>query len=59
LSFCYPKAYMRVRRGQRAYLVSAFPRPMPEDLGGYDYAAEREYLILEQAEARLYGAAPP
>jgi hypothetical protein len=49
---------MRLRRGQPAYLVTAFPRPMPEDLGGYDYAAKRDYLILEHAEARLYGATP-
>ena len=48
---------MRLRRGQRAYLVTAFPRLTPEDLAGYDYAREDEYLILEQAEATLYGAA--
>lgn len=47
---------MRLRRGQRGYVVTAFPRLTPEDLGGYDYAAEREYLILEKAEAKVYGA---
>ena len=50
---------MRLRRGQRGYLVTAFPRFSAEDLGGYDYATEREYLILEHAEARLYGGAAP
>jgi hypothetical protein len=51
--------HARLRRGQRGYLVTAFPRPSPEDLARYDYAAEREYLVLEHAEARLYGAPPP
>jgi hypothetical protein len=50
---------VRLRRGQRGYLVTAFPRSSAEDLGRYDYAAEREYLVLEHAEATLYGAAPP
>lgn len=47
---------LRLRRGQRAYLLTAFPRPTPEDLGRYDFAAEGEYVVLEHAEARLYGA---
>ena len=50
---------VRLRRGQQAHVVTAFPRPTPEDLGRYDYAAEREYLVLEHAEARLYGAGTP
>ena len=49
----------RLRRGQRGYLVTAFPRPTPGELGRYDYAAESEYLVIEHAEARWYGAASP
>jgi hypothetical protein len=50
---------LRLRRGQRGYLVTAFSRTPAEGMGRYDYAAEREYLLLEYAEARLYGAASP
>jgi hypothetical protein len=50
---------VRLRRGQRGYLATAFPRSSAEALGCYDYAAEREYLVLEYAEATLYGAEPP
>ncbi len=51
--------HTRLRRGQRAWLVTAFPRPPVEGMDAYEYAAEREYLVLEHAEARLYGAEPP
>ena len=50
---------LRLRRGQRGYLVTAIPRYSAEALARYDYAAEREYLMLESARATLYGAEPP
>jgi hypothetical protein len=50
---------VRLRRGQRGYLVTAFPRLTPEDFGRYDYAAEAEYVVLEHARAMLYGAELP
>jgi hypothetical protein len=50
---------VRLRRGQRAWMVTAFARPSPEDLGRYDYATEREYFNIEHAEARWYGTASP
>jgi hypothetical protein len=51
--------HIRLRRGQRGYLVTAIPRYLPEELARYDDAAERDYLVLEHAEARLYGADLP
>jgi hypothetical protein len=47
---------VRLRRGQRACLVTAFPCLTPEDPGRYDDAAEGEYIVLEHTEAGLYGA---
>jgi hypothetical protein len=58
-SCCCHSCNARLRRGQRGYLVTAFPRPLAEGMDAYEYAAEREYLVLEHAEARLYGAEPP
>jgi hypothetical protein len=51
--------HIRLRRGQMAWLVTAFPRSIAAPQGRYDFAAEGEYVVLEHAEARLYGAAPP
>lgn len=47
---------LRLRRGQRGYLVTAIPRYSAEAMAGYDYAVEGGYLVLEHARARLYGA---
>jgi hypothetical protein len=47
---------LRLRRGQRGYVATAIPRYSAEAMARYDYAAEREYLVLEHAEVRLYGA---
>ena len=46
----------RLGRGNRAWLVTAFPRNFAEDLGGYDYGDERRYFAMGQAEVTLYGA---
>jgi hypothetical protein len=48
----------RLRRGNRAYLVTAFPRHFADELAAYDYATEREYFVIGHAEARAYGAVP-
>ena len=50
---------VRLRRGSRAWLVTAFPRHYAQELSGYDYASEREYFVLGHAEATVYGATPP
>src|SRR5262245_61503195 len=51
--------HTRLRRGQMAWLVTAFSRAIAAALDRHDFAAEREYFVLEHAEARLYGATPP
>jgi hypothetical protein len=51
--------HARLRRGQMAWLVTAFPRSIAAALDRYDFAAEGEYLVLEYATATLYGAEPP
>jgi hypothetical protein len=53
------RCHARLRRGWRAWLVTAFPRTDAEALDHYDYATERDYFMLDQAEARAYGATPP
>ncbi len=42
-----------------AYLVTAFSSQFAEELGGYDYACEREYLNMKRARVSVYGAEPP
>ena len=49
----------RLRRGQRGYVVTAFPRCSPEGLDRYDYAQGREYFLPGQMTSRRYGAVPP
>jgi hypothetical protein len=49
----------RLTKGNPAYLVTAFSRHFAEELDGYDYGYERQYLAMERAEAKLYGAEPP
>jgi hypothetical protein len=49
---------IRLRRGQRAWLVMAFPRSTAADVHGYAFAQEREYFVLERTEVTLYGAEP-
>jgi hypothetical protein len=48
-----------LKRSQKAWLVTAFPRHFAEDLERYDYAYERQYFRIDKAEARVYGAEPP
>jgi hypothetical protein len=50
---------VRMKKGSRAWLMTAFLRCFAENLDGYDYACERQYLSMMNAEARVYGAEPP
>jgi hypothetical protein len=50
---------VRLRRGQTGWLVTAFSRFSAQELGRYDYAAVGEDVVLEDAQARLYGAELP
>ena len=49
----------RLKKGQTAYLMTAFPSHFAEELDRYDYAYERQYFQIDRAKARIYGAAPP
>jgi hypothetical protein len=53
------RCYARLKKGTRAYLVTAFPHQFAEDLDRYDYAYERQYFLLEKAEIKVYGAGVP
>ena len=48
----------RLKKGARAYLVTAFPHHFTADFDGYDYAYEGQYFVLERAEVKVYGAGP-
>jgi hypothetical protein len=48
-----------LKRRQKAWLVTAFPRHFAEDLEAYDYAYERQYFRIDKAEVKVYGADPP
>lgn len=50
---------VRLRKGDRAFVVTAYPSHYASELTGYDYGYERRYFRLNQAEARVYGARPP
>jgi hypothetical protein len=58
-SFRCDRCHLRLRRGQRGYLVTAFPRSCAEILDHYGYAHEREHFVIEYAKATLYGIEPP
>lgn len=47
---------VRLRRGNTAWLVTAFPRPMATGMDGYAFAAEQEYFDMGRAEVAVYGA---
>jgi hypothetical protein len=49
----------RLKKGQTAYLMTAFPNHFAEEFDRYDYAYERQYFQIDRAKARIYGAAPP
>jgi hypothetical protein len=53
------KCNSRLRRGDAATLMTAFPRFMTEAMDAYDFAGERRYLDLEKAAMTLYGAPWP
>lgn len=44
--------------GDIAYLVTAFSRFFADELASYDFAYERQYFVMEKAEARVYGVVP-
>jgi hypothetical protein len=51
------QCHVRMRRGARAVLVTAFAGAHVQELAGYAYAAAEEYFLIEHVEARVYGAA--
>lgn len=46
-------------RGSVAYLVTGLPRWITESEPRYDFAHERRYFRIDQAEVSVYGAAWP
>ena len=48
-----------LRRGKRAYLMTAFPRHVAEALAEYDFTLEKQYFDMKRAEVVLYGAEWP
>ena len=48
-----------LRKGMRAYLASAFPAWIADQLEDYDFAYEQRYFAIKQAEGKLYGAKCP
>jgi hypothetical protein len=51
--------HARLRRGNTAWLVTAFPRSTAAGMDGYDFAQEREYFDMERAEVTVYGTPWP
>jgi hypothetical protein len=49
----------RLRRGDPAMLMTAFPRDLTEAMDGYDFASEGRYFDLKKVTAVRYGAAWP
>ena len=49
----------RLKRGDAATLLSAFPRHAVEGMDSYDFACERRYFDRKRAEAKVYGTAWP
>ena len=47
-----------LKRRQKAWLMTAFPRPMTADVRDCDFAQEGRYFNMKRAEVRVYGAAP-
>jgi hypothetical protein len=45
-----------LRRGKRAYLMTAFPRYVAETMDTYEFANEKQYFDMKRAEVTLYGA---
>ena len=43
----------------RAYLATAYPAWIVEQTHDYDFAAERRYFAIRNAEVAVYGAAWP
>ena len=43
-------------KGNRAYLLTVFPRWIAERMQGYDFAYERQYFAVERADVAVYGA---
>ncbi len=47
-----------LRKGDIAYLVTAFSQDFADELATYRFEYERRYFVMEKAEARVYGAVP-
>ena len=48
-----------LRRGQKAWLMTAFPRSVTAGMGDYDFAYEKRYFNMKRAEVAVYGAEWP
>jgi hypothetical protein len=49
----------RLRRGDPATLMTAFPRYITEAMDEYDFASERRYFELAKVDVKRYGASWP
>jgi hypothetical protein len=49
----------RLKKGDTAWLMTAFPSYYAEQLTGYDYRHERQYFRVERAIVKVYGAISP
>ena len=47
-----------LKRRQKAWLMTAFPRSMTAGMGDYDFAHEKQYFNMKRAEVKVYGAEP-
>ena len=48
-----------LKRSQKAWLMTAFPRSMDAGMGDYDFACEGQYFNMKRAEVKVYGAESP
>src|SRR5262249_46464784 len=53
------KCNVRLSKGGRAMLAIVYPRSITEGISEYDFAYERRYFDMEQAETSVFGAEWP